>query len=330
MTATTRRAALGAALGIPLGATLALPLAAPPLLARAPTRLHISVIPVLDVAPLHAAIAQGYFAREGIGIDTSTTAGGATGLPGLVAGQFRLAFSNTVSVLLGVREGLEFRFVSGASRANAAPPDPMAVLARRGSGIASGRDLEGRRVASNTRGNIVWLRGQAWIESTGGDPRRVATVEVPFPQMADALAGGQVDAAVVSEPFVTAALRTHGDRLERIGWPISDTAPGSAIAQYVAMAEDLARDAEVFDRFARGLHAGVDWVNAELGRPALLDLVAAFTRMPAERLRGCAFTGYPKEVTAAELAEVIATMGRHRLGNRFPDPAALIHRTAGA
>ena len=75
----SRRAALALA---------TLPLAAPALLAQAPTRLRVSVIPVLDVAPLHAAIREGYFTAEGIEIDTSTTAGGATGLPGLIAGQY--------------------------------------------------------------------------------------------------------------------------------------------------------------------------------------------------------------------------------------------------
>ncbi len=306
---------------------LTLPLAIPAL-AQAPTRLRVSVIPVLDVAPLHAAIREGFFAAEGIEIDTSTTAGGATGLPGLIAGQFRLVFSNTVSIMLGVREGLEFRFVSGASRATMTAPDAMAVLVRKGSGITTGRDLEGKRIASNTRNNIVWLRGMAWVDKTGGDWRRVTTVEVPFPQMADALAGGQIDAAVFSEPFVAGALASHGDRLERIGWPLSETAPGSSIAQYVAMKEDLDRNAEVFDRFARALHRGVDWVTARQGDLALLELIAGFSRVPLERLRQTALPAYPKGVTTAELTEIVTTMTRFGLGGRYPAPASLIHRTA--
>jgi NitT/TauT family transport system substrate-binding protein len=313
-------------------ATLALPglFAAPALGAQTLTRMRVSVIPVLDVAPLHAAIREGYFAAEGIEIDTSTTAGGATGLPGLVAGQFRVVFSNVVSIMLGVREGLPFRFISGASKSKDAPPDAMAMLVRKGTGITTGKDLEGKRVASNTRNNIIWLRGMAWVEKTGGDWRRVSTVEVPFPQMADALAGGRVDAAVFSEPFVAAALETHGDRLERIGWPISETAPGGTIAQYVAMAEDLAANAELFERFARALHKGVDWVNANAGQPALLELIAAFSRVPLARLQKAAFTAYPKGVTTAELDEIVATMQRFGLTGTYPASAGLIHRTARA
>jgi NitT/TauT family transport system substrate-binding protein len=316
----TRRTALAAA--------LATPLAAPVFAQGALTRMRVSVIPVLDVAPLHAAIREGYFAAEGIEIDTSTTAGGATGLPGLVAGQFRVVFSNVVSIMLGIREGLDFRFVSGASRAKSSPPDILALLVRKGSGIASGRDLEGKRLASNTRNNIVWLRGMAWVEKTGGDWRRVTTVEVPFPQMADALAGGQVDAAIFSEPFVAAALETHGDRLERIGWPMSETAPGGTNAQYVAMADDLARNGELFDRFGRALHKGVDWVNERQGQPALLELISAFSRVPLARLQNTALPAYPKAVTPAELDEIVATMTRYGLGGRYPASASLIFRTA--
>lgn len=321
MSPTTRRAALALA---------ALPLAAPPLVGQSLTRLRVSVIPVLDVAPLHAAIREGYFAAEGLEIDTSTTAGGATGLPGMVAGQFRLVFSNTVSILLGIREGLDFRFVAGASAGTANPPDIFAILTRKGTGIATGKDLEGKRIASNTRNNIVWLRGMAWVEKTGGDWRKVNTVEVPFPQMADALANGQVDAAIFSEPFVTGALASHGDRLERIGWPIHDTAPGSTVAQYVAMKEDLERNGEVFERFARALFKGVDWVTARRGDPALLDLITAFSRVPVERLRQVALPAYPKGVTPAEVQEVIATMARYGMGGRYPAPASLIFRTANA
>ncbi|HEY8614045.1 MAG TPA: ABC transporter substrate-binding protein [Roseomonas sp.] len=322
MTTITRRTALGAGLAVPLSA--------PVLRAQALTKLRVSVIPVLDVAPLHAAIAQGYFAAEGIEIDTSTTAGGATGLPGLVAGQFRITFSNTASILLGIREGLDFRFISGAARSQPAPPDSMAMLVRKGSGITDGKGLEGKRVASNTRNNIVWLRGMAWIEKTGGDPKKVMTVEVPFPQMADALAGGQIDGAIFSEPFVTAAMQSHGDKLDRIGWVISETAPSSSVAQYVAMKDDLARNGEVFERFVRGLHKGTDWVNERLGKPELLQLISNFTRVPLERLQNCAFTAYVKEVTEAEIAEVISTMTHHGLGGRYPAPAELIFRTAKA
>ena len=48
-------------------------------------KLRVSIIPINDVTPLFSAIKQGYFAEEGITIDTSPSTGGATGIPGLIA-----------------------------------------------------------------------------------------------------------------------------------------------------------------------------------------------------------------------------------------------------
>jgi ABC-type nitrate/sulfonate/bicarbonate transport system substrate-binding protein len=47
----------------------------------------------------------------------------------------------------------------------------------------------------------MWIRATAWLDHTGGDADRVIFVEIPFPQMVDALVNNQVDAAMVNEPI---------------------------------------------------------------------------------------------------------------------------------
>ncbi len=315
----TRRTALLASGGL---------LAAPPLLGQSLTRMRVGIIPIVDVAPLQAAIKEGYFAAEGIEVDTSPAPGGAAALPALVAGQFRVAFSNCVSILLGVREGLDFRFIADASRSGPTSPDINGVVVRKGGGIRSGKDLEGKRMASNTRNNIVWLRAMAWVQKAGGDWRKVNTVEVPFPQMADALVNGQVDAINLNEPFLSAALGSLGDKIEVIGWPQAETAPKSLVAEYVAMKEDLEKNGELFDRFTRALFKGVDWVNANADKPALFELMSGYTRLPVERLKNATNPVFPKTIEPDLLAEVIDTMGKFGLAGRYPAPADLLFRTA--
>src|SRR5881392_603316 len=87
-------------------------LAAP---AAAQTKLRVSTIPIIDTAPLQVAVAKGFFAAEGLEIDTTPTAGGAAGLPALAAGQVQIAFSNIISLVLGVKQGLEFEIIAAGS-----------------------------------------------------------------------------------------------------------------------------------------------------------------------------------------------------------------------
>jgi NitT/TauT family transport system substrate-binding protein len=306
---------------------LAAVLAAPAVHAQAPTRLRVGIIPVVDIAPLQAAIRQGFFAAEGIEVDTSPAPGGAAILPALAAGTFQVGFSNIVSILLGVQEGIDFRFLAASVRSADAPPDINGLIVRKGSGITSGRDFEGKRLASNTRANIIWLRGVSWVAKTGGDWRRVSMVEVPFPQMADALVNNQIDGALLNEPFLSNALATLGDRIERIAWTISETAPGSSIAQYAAMRDWLGRNGDTADRFARALHRGVDWVEANRGG-AVEELISSYTRIPVERLRTIGMPVYEKAIAPAAIEEVHATMGRFGLGGRLPPARELLFRTA--
>lgn len=302
-------------------------MAAPALLAQAPTRLRVGVIPIVDVAPLHAAMREGYFAAEGIEIDLTPAPGGAAILPALAAGTFQVGFSNTVSILLGIQEGIGFRFVAPATSGPMAPPDINALVVRRGSGLATGKDFEGKRVASNTRANIVWLRAVAWLAATGADWRRVTMVEVPFPQMADALVNRQIDGAMINEPFLSAALGSMEDRLERVAWPQSATAPGGAIAQYAVMDTWLARNLGVAARFARALDRGVDWVAANAGAP-LHALISGYTRIPEARLGAMAMPVFDRALTRASIAEVHATMGRFGLGGALPAVDTLLFRPA--
>ena len=43
----------------------------------APVKVRVSTIPIIDTAPLQVALAKGFFAAEGLDVDTTPTAGGA-------------------------------------------------------------------------------------------------------------------------------------------------------------------------------------------------------------------------------------------------------------
>src|SRR5213592_3956988 len=108
----TRRKALGQfgtfSLGTVVGMSgLASPSAA---LAQDKVKLRIGVVPVIDMAPFFAALKLGYF---------------------------EAAFSNTVSILLAIQEGIEFRFITGGALNGPEPPDVLALYARKDSNIKS-------------------------------------------------------------------------------------------------------------------------------------------------------------------------------------------------
>lgn len=278
-------------------------------LAQAPMKIRASVVPIIDTAALHAAIQKGFFAAEGLDVDITPITGGAAGLPALAAGQVQVAFSNIVSTVLGAAQGLGFKIIAPAATAPDAPPEGTAIVAAKGKGFKTGKDLEGKRVAVNNRGNVIWLYSRAWVEATGGNPDRVTYLEVPFPQMADAIASGQVDAGVLVDPFMTAGIQAG--RLELVGWPFHTVQKGMSISHYATTDKFLQSNPKAIAAFQRGIDKGIDWMNGNAGSPEWLKVISSFTKLPEDRLKSLNVAPFKKSVDPKSVEASIALMRKH-------------------
>src|SRR5678809_1157602 len=205
-------------------------------------------------------------------------------------------------------------------------PDLAAMVSKPGSGIKTGKDLEGKRVAVNTRNNIIWLYARAWIQATGGDADKVTYLEVPFPQMMDALNGDRVDAAFVVEPFLSAGLQSKTAQV--IGWPYNAVQKHIPVGMYAATASYIKEHPDVIERFVRGYNKGVDWINQNKNSEEWLKVISGYTRMKPEQLKGLNLPEFEKTVDASSIEPVVELMRKHKLIEGPFDIKALLYKTA--
>jgi NitT/TauT family transport system substrate-binding protein len=305
-------------------ASSAMFLGAPPARAQT-TKLRVSTIPIIDIAPLQVAITKGFFAAEGLEVDTTPIQGGAAGIPALASGQVQIAFSNVISTILAAKQGLGFEIIAAGSNTGDAPPDLAGLIARKGSPLKTGKDFEGKRIAVNTRNNIIWLYARAWVRATGGNPDAVTYLEVPFPQMVDAVRGDRVDAAFAVEPFLSAGLAND---LQVVGWPYNTVQKGFPAAQYAASKTYIEQNPGVIDRWVRAYHKGIDWTNQNRGSEELAKIISAYTRIAPEQLMKLPMPAYQKTVDPAALEPVVAEMRRNGMLDGPFDIKSLLYRTA--
>jgi NitT/TauT family transport system substrate-binding protein len=284
--------------------------AAPPARAE-PQTLRVSIIPITDVTPLFAAIKQGYFEQEGLKIDTAPSAGAAAGIPGMVAGSYDIVYGNVVSMLLAAQSGLDVRVLAAGPNVPDTQDDTSAMVTRADSGIASGKDLEGKTVGVNTRNNVIWLYARAWIKATGGDPDKVTYREIPHPQMEDALRQKQVDAGFMVAPFATLALEKPD--YKAIGHPYSEVQPGCDVGEYITTAKFLNEQADAAAKFARALRRGTEWYNAHRTEPEALDIVAGYTKLSPDVLKKLKLLPIPLKVNQAQMETTVKLMIENKL-----------------
>jgi len=294
--------------------------------AQNPTRVRVISVPVITSAPLQIAIQKGFFADEKLDIQASFIPGGAIALPTVIAGQADIVMSSIVTTILADQQGLGLQIVAPAGTSNTQPPDAAALVAKSGSGFRSGKDLEGKRLAVNTRNNILWLYARAWIEKTGGDATKVTFLEVPVPQMIDAIQGGRVDAAFVIEPFLAAE---QTDRVAVIAYPYFDVQGGGIPnSQFVALKTYIAANSDTIERFSRAYNRGVDWLNERRGTDEWIDALAKYTKMSPDLVRKLPASPFVKSVEPIAVNEIVKLMKKHGMLNAGYEPKDLIYRTA--
>jgi NitT/TauT family transport system substrate-binding protein len=290
------------------------------------TQLHVSLVPIFDVAPLFAANTLGYFADEGLAVSTQAVQGGVVGIPGLVSGSDDVTYANSISTLIALERGIDVRIVAVGAPIGAHPPDPGALLKRKGDPIRTGKDLEGKSIGINARRDIMWLVARAWVKATGGDPDKVDYREVPVPQALDALKSKQVDAALVLDPFLTIGLGRPD--FEFLAWPFQTALPNMRPAFWLVTGQTADTKPKIVSGFVRAFRKGALWVNANMGQEPYLKLVSSYTRIDPDLIRKMHL---PLEITTDDLGpmkELMALMRENRLLTKDIDVEAKVFHVA--
>jgi NitT/TauT family transport system substrate-binding protein len=275
----SRRTAIGALSGA-FGLTIA-PLV--PAGAQTST-VRASVLPIFDVAPLYAALQQGYFAQENITVTTQDTSGGAVGIPALIGGDFDVAYTNAPSAVLAMQRGIDLRIIIEGAGTQKNPPDNAALVGRKGEPFKTGKDVEGHILAVNQLNNVQWMIARSWVRATGGDPDKVTYLEIPIPAMLDALRTKRVDVAFLIDPFLTQGLE-QTDTFQLVDWCFHRVYAGGPVAFWVITQKTVDTNAALIRAFVRGYRRGAEWVNENRGKPPLIALFASVTHVQPELIQ---------------------------------------------
>lgn len=239
----------------------------------------LGVIPIADTAAAWLGQQEGFFEDEGIDLTIETTTGGAAAVPGVVSGDFEFAFGNVVTIMVANDQGLDVRYVANGASAVGTSDGPSfgGVVVPADSDIESAADLAGKTVSSNNLSNINDTTIRAGVDAAGGDQSAIEFVEIAFPDAAAALENGQVDAAMMAEPFLSAAI-AGGDRV--VLWNYEAVDPDLDIAGFFATGDYIDQNPELVAAFTRAMDRSLEF--AAENPDAVRDIIGTYTKIPDE------------------------------------------------
>jgi NitT/TauT family transport system substrate-binding protein len=262
------------------------------------SELTVGTLPIVDVAPVHIAIAEGLFEAEGLTVTAEVMQGGAAAIPALQGGDLDIAFGAWPSFLIANQRGISLRAVADGV---VGVEGFTQFLALPDSGLEGNpAGMAGKTVALNTLGNVAELNLRFTLQQAGVDFSDVTPIELPFPDMGAALDGGSVDVIWTVEPGATAN-KANLDAVVVSEAYVGDMA-NWPVAGYFVTQEFAEKNPNTVAAFSRALEAA-----AQLARDdaqVLPDIVQTYTTIPPELTEQLIYPEYRGALDPAQLQRV--------------------------
>ena len=182
---------------------------------RALTTVDVVASAITAAAPVFYAKHRGFFRAQGLDARITILVDPTQYVPAVLSGEADFAPNSVGGLTIAKSRGAPVRMVAAGMLYRPLAPT-AALVSRKGASIRGAGDLVGKTVAIDAPNQLPHIAMRRWLKRNGVSETKVEFRTIPFPQMLSPLARGQVDAAVVAEPFLTLALQQGATRVANV------------------------------------------------------------------------------------------------------------------
>ncbi|MBP2330685.1 NitT/TauT family transport system substrate-binding protein [Kibdelosporangium banguiense] len=263
--------------------------------------IKVGVLPVVDMAPFFVAVDSGYFKQEGLDVQVVTAPSGPKAIESLIGGDLDIAVTSYPGAFAAqAKKAADIKIVTDLY---AARPG-HGVLVSKGK-ITKPEDAAGKKIAVTSTGSISDLALKSVLQPRIADINTIKWVPMPLPDMGPALERGDIDGAVVIEPFVTLTEKSIG------AMPVIDIASGPTaelpMSGFASLAKWVTANPNTAAAFQRGLAKGIKDVKSDRGGK-LEPVLIKYVKIDAATAPLVHISDYPESLDPIRLQRVADLM----------------------
>src|SRR5580693_85599 len=220
------------------------------------TNVTLGYVPYSDDASLFYAQNSGIFRKHGLNVSFVAQASPVAVEASMASGTEQFGFITTPVLVNLSSKGVGVKCVSTVDGNEPTNPadDSTVLVAAKGSGITSVKDLAGKNVAEVQLSSLNSLSVMVLAKQAGIDPASIHQIAIPFPQMPAALSQGRVQAAVIVAPFAATALSEGATVLTH---PNVDLFPNGTVTCLDAMSSYISANPTVVSEFRAAMDESI-------------------------------------------------------------------------
>jgi NitT/TauT family transport system substrate-binding protein len=276
--------------------------------------VRVQSIPTDDATPLLYAQRAGLFAKAGLDVKIDKAYSGAAIAAAVLAGSFDIGLSNLVTLMNAHVRGVGFTLLAAAGTYRSKTPFSELVVAR-DSPAVSGKDLNGKTIGTPALDSLSTLVISAWVDRTGGDSRTLKFVEIPISAAQSALELHRIDASLMNDTALSAALASGNVRI--LAPAMDAVAPQFPYSGWFAASEWTAKHRDLVQAFAHVMAESTAYTNAHHAETAAL--LASFTGQTVESIEKANRAESGTSLRLSEIQPLVDLAAKYKIISRsFP------------
>ena len=276
-----------------------------PARAQPATKIVFGYTAVTDFASVFVAAEEGFLKRRSLDVELKFIPLNST-IPAALQSDSLQIGGPTPSVLLqAIDGGLDLVVLAGGGVTSKAFT-AFGLVARAGTGIHGAADCLGKRIGVPGLGAFLHVTFRAWLKQSGVDYRKVSFVEAAFPQHADLLRGGSIDAVVTADPFMSRITESGAGYVA--SYYSTFLAEGNHTIYHAARREWVQKNPGAARAFRDAVQDGADFMQQARNVDKVRAAIGKYIKLPPEVLAKMQISAPGPAVSAAQVNYWLAMM----------------------
>lgn len=253
--------------------------------------LKLGYVPVADSAPLYVAAKAGYFRDNGLDVELTEVAEGALIIAGAVKGDLDGGSAGIAPALNALGREAPIRIVGDGGHVVDRPHPPVALVGLTDSPYKSLRDLVGHKIAYGGPKTIEDALLSVAVQNAKIDRSSITFVPLPQESKIPVLVRGDVQAALLVEPYVSEALTEHP---ARVILSAQQMIPDFQQALIFFTEDTLAKKKPAIERFMRAYETALDRIARDPGYAKTAVAERLKRKLQPQQIQALSLLGWDK------------------------------------
>lgn len=305
------------------GALAAAGAAVLPARAQGTTKIVFGFTAVTDFASVFVAKEEGYFSRRQLDVEPKFIPLNPSIPAAIQADSLQIGGPTPSVYLQGVDGGLDHVVVGGGG-SSAKSLTGVGLVARAGMGIKTAQDCVGKKIGVPGLGAYLHVTFRAWLKSQAVDYNKVNFIEAAFPQHADLLRGGSIDAVVTADPFMSRILQSG------VGYVVSYYTTflpeGMPSILYTARRDWATKNAAAVKAFREAIVEAAAFINNPKNNARVREHIGKYIKLPPEVLASIQISPPLPVIADKHLSYWVEMMREQNMLRSTPNVSQLIVR----